>query len=422
MTDVPARMDRRAFLASLAAMATGAIAAAAPKPEGTGMKSQREDHDVAVVGAGVFGAWIAWHLQRAGQRVLLVDQYGPASLRASSGGESRVIRMAYGPDEVYTRLSHRALALWKEFFASVGRPELFRRTGVLWLAGEGDESATRSLATLQRVGVRHQVLKTAALRRRFPQIAIPAHGWGLYEPDSGALLARRAVQAVTDAAVKAGAELRIAEVLPPAGDGRLASIRTRDGQRIRAARFVFACGPWLGSVLPEALGGRIFPTRQEVHYFGAPPGDTRFAPPAMPTWLDFGREYYGIPDLESRGFKLASDLHGPRIDPDTAERAPTPASIAAARAFLARRFPALANAPLLGSEVCQYENTSNGDLVLDRHPGFGNVWIAGGGSGHGFKHGPAVGEYMAARMLRDAPAEPRFALAGKQTEQRREVH
>jgi monomeric sarcosine oxidase len=379
-------------------------------------------HDTAVIGAGVFGAWIAWHLRRAGQRVLLVDQYGPASARASSGGETRVIRMAYGPDEVYTRLSQASLLAWKSLFARLGQPDLFRETGVLWLAAAGDPRAAQSLAVLARNHVRHEVLDADALARRYPQVAIAPGDWGLLEPDSGALLARRAVQALVAACVDAGVDVRIDTVLPVAGDDRLETLRTGSGESIRANRYVFACGPWLGRVLPDVLGARLFPTRQEVFYFGAAPGDTRFAAPALPVWLDSGRDYYGLPDLDGRGFKLACDAHGEAVDPDTQDRAPTPARIAHARAFLASRFPALAQSPLLGAEVCQYENTSSGDFILDRHPGCANAWIAGGGSGHGFKHGPAAGAYLVARMLDDGPVEPRFGLAGKQQVQRREVH
>ena len=378
--------------------------------------------DTVVIGAGVFGAWTAWHLLRAGQQVLLVDQYGPANARASSGGETRVIRMAYGPDDIYTRLSQRSLVAWKAFFARIGRPELFRETGVLWIADAGDKGVAQSAEVLSHAGIRHELINESELTQRFPQIAIPTGGFALYEPDSGCLLARNAVRALVEDCVRDGAELRIDKVLAPTGSGDLTEVRTASGEVIRAERFVFACGPWLGGVLPDVLGGRIFPTRQEVFYFGVPAGDPRFAAPALPTWLDFGRAYYGMPDIDGRGFKLAHDAHGVAVDPDTLERTPTPAGIAHACEFLALRFPALANAPLVGSEVCQYENTDNGDFVIDRHPTFANVWVAGGGSGHGFKHGPAVGEYLVERMLRDGNPDPRFSLAAKSRLQKREVH
>lgn len=378
--------------------------------------------DVVVVGAGCFGAWTAWHLHAAGKSVLLVDQYGPASARASSGGESRAIRMSYGADELYTRFSHRSLGLWKAFFAEVGRPELFQRTGVLWMAIGGSQDAAASLQALAALGIPHERLDEAELRRRYPQIEVVPGGFAIFEPDSGVLLARRAVQAVVSDAVRGGVDYRVAQVQPVTGSGRLGELRTAEGEALRAGAFVLACGPWLGKVAPGALAGRIFPTRQQVFFFGVPRGDARFGSPAMPTWIDFGQGYYGMPDLEGRGFKIADDRHGPAFDPDTGERTATPGAIAEARAFMERRFPAMRGAPLVESRVCQYENTSNGDFVIDRHPGLDDVWLCGGGSGHGFKHGPAVGEYTAERVLKGDATDPRFALASKDTVQKRSVH
>jgi monomeric sarcosine oxidase len=375
--------------------------------------------DVAVIGAGCFGAWTALALRRRGASVLLVDQYGPANARASSGGESRIIRMGYGPDELYTRMSLDSLAAWRRLETGAGAP-LFHPTGVLWLARRGDRYTADTLATLARAGVAHESLDAAAIRARWPQFALDDDSWGILEPESGALMARRAVQSVVAEAVRAGVEYRTAAVAAPAARG--AGLRTADGGTIAAGACVFACGPWLPKVFPDLLGARIFPTRQEVFFFGPPPGDARFAPPAMPTWIDFGAEVYGLPDLEARGFKLAPDRHGAPIDPDSDERTVMPASVERVRAFLARRFPALAAAPLVETRVCQYENTSNGDFLIDRHPERDDVWIAGGGSGHGFKHGPAVGEYVAARAAGEGAAEPRFALATKGVVQKRAVY
>ena len=137
----------------------------------------------------------------------------------------------------------------------------------------------------------------------------------------------------------------------------------------------------------------------------------------MPVWIDFSdnRGMYGFPDLDTRGFKVVFDLHGPAFDPDTGDRFVRPEKVAEARQYVVERFPALAHAPFVDSRVCQYENTANGNFLIDRHPEFENVWLAGGGSGRGFKHGLAVGEYMAARVTgAAAPAiEPRFRLPPK---------
>ena len=357
--------------------------------------------DVAVVGAGVFGAWTAWHLRRGGASVALVDAWGPGHSRSSSGGESRIIRMGYGADEIYTQMAMRSLELWK----ALGRG-LFHPTGVLWIGRQGHEYTTATRATLQRAGVITEILDGDKLARRYPQMRFHDPGlYGIFEPDSGALMARRAVAEVVADAVRMGARYETAATAPPAGVT------------------VYACGPWLPKLFPEILGNRIFPTRQEVFFFAPPAGDARFAAPALPVWIDWTdpRGPYGFPDLESRGFKLAFDRHGDPFDPDTGDRRLSDEGLSEARRFLAERFPDLRDAPLTESRVCQYENTSNGDFLIDRHPENGNVWLMGGGSGHGFKHGPAVGEYVADCILRGRAAEPRFALANKAAAQRRTV-
>jgi sarcosine oxidase len=377
--------------------------------------------DVVVVGAGVFGSWTANFLQRAGKRVLLLDAYAPGNSRASSGGESRIIRMGYGSDEIYTRWSMRSLPLWLELQERIGAT-IFHRTGVLWLAPSGNEYLTQTLKTYEKAGVTFERLGSADIARKYPQIAVDSNVFGALEPQSGSLMARRAVEHVAADAVKRGAEYRAEFVEIPAGRGRLESVRTRNGENFSADTYVFACGPWLPKVFPALLGDLIFPTRQEVFFFGLPPGDSRFSPPALPTFIDHISEFYGMPDLEGRGIKVACDDHGPRVDPDTQERLATPEKVSEARAYLGTRFPALKNAPLVESRVCQYENTSSGDFLIDRHPDFENVWIAGGGSGHGFKHGPALGEYVADRITKGGAIEPRFSLATKKTVQQRAIY
>jgi sarcosine oxidase len=377
-------------------------------------------YDVAVIGAGVFGAWTAWHLGRRGRRVLLADAYGPGNARASSAGESRIIRMGYAADELYTRWSLRSLAQWKEFFAGA-RQALFHETGVLWLAGKEDARVRQSAETLRRCGVAFEELSRTELERRYPQIGLEGITKGLLEPHSGVLMARRAVAAVVEDAVSRGVEYRVSHIVEPHGAGAIGAVKTSSGERIEAGTFVFACGAWLGKIFPDVLGSRIFPSRQEVFFFGVPAGDARFAPPALPTWLFQEDEIYGMPDLESRGLKIAIDRHGERVDPDTQSRLASAEGAEEARRFVEQRFPGLRGSPIVETRVCQYENTWNGDFLIDQHPEMENVWFVGGGSGHGFKHGPAVGEYVAERILEGGAEEERFSLASKETVQRRAV-
>ncbi len=416
------KTTRRDFVKTVGVGALGAtLVRARVRAQARGV-SGGNAYDVAVVGAGVFGAWIAYRLGQAGRRVALLDAYGAGNARSSSGGQTRVIRMGYGDQEIYTRWSMRSMELWKSLLAQASRPSLFQPAGVLWMARGEDPLTTKTLATLQRLGVSHERLGRSELERRWPQIDFGPNTWAIHEPQSGFFAAFHAVQAVVQIAMAKGVEYLEEAVVPPPGKGRLDSVATRSGKTVRAGTFVFACGPWLPKVFPGLLGERIFSTRQEVFYFGPPPGDARFRSPAMPVWVDFAEEIYGLPDFKGRGFKVAPDRHGPAFDPDTGRRVITPETLAGVRRFVARRFPALKDAPLVASEVCQYENTSNGDFLIDRHPERDNVWLVGGGSGHGYKHGPAVGEYVSARILEGGPVETRFSLATKEKVQKRAVY
>jgi sarcosine oxidase len=377
-----------------------------------------ETYDAAVIGAGAFGAWCALHLRRAGRSVMLLDAYGAGNNRSSSGGESRIIRMGYGAEEIYTRWAMRSLTMWLDLFQQVGDPCLFHRTGLLWTAPRNDGHAARTRETLLRCGVEFEELAAGELARQFPQITLPPDNEGIFEPNSGVLMARRAVQAVVRQAVADGVDYFRAAVQPPAGN----EIKTTTGESIRAETFVLACGSWLPKLFPEVIGDRIRATRQEVFFFGAPAGDNRFAPPSMPAWIDFCdvRGAYALPDLENRGLKVAFDERGRQVDPDLENRQVE--GLEMARAFLAERFPALVRAPLVEARVCQYEVTSSGDFLIDRHPEHANIWFAGGGSGHGFKHAPMVGEYAAAAIDRGSTPDARFALATKSVLESRTVY
>lgn len=363
--------------------------------------------NVVVVGAGAFGGWTALTLQRRGARVTLVDAWGPGHTRSSSGGETRVIRATYGSHAVYTRMAARALRLWREHGAEAAG--LLRTTGVLWMFGDDDRVGRASAAALAAEGLALHPLSRREAAVRFPQIDVAGVSSMLWEPDAGYLFARRACQYVVEQFEREGGLYRQAAVQAPVEVGT--PVRAGGGE-LEGDALVFACGPWLGTLFPDVVGARVTATRQEVCYFGTPPGDRRFVDPAMPVWLDCGeRVMYGIPGNGGRGFKIADDTPGPPMDPTTASREVTPAAVAAVRAFLARRFPLLADAPLVGSEVCQYEATPDSHFIVDRHPAAPHVWIAGGGSGHGFKMGPAIGEMLAACLLDGVPPDPAFALA-----------
>jgi len=380
---------------------------------------------VAVIGAGVFGAWTAEQLRRAGHRVTLVDMAGPAQSRGSSGGESRMTRGGYGSDEIYTRMAFASLPEWKSLSAISGLP-IFVPSGVLFFSSKPGDYFEGSIAVHRKLGLPLEQLDGAQLQRRFPMIDFSGVAIGLFEAQFGALMARRAVQTLVKNFVASGGEYRhdAARALQQT-NGPLQSVELKNGATLEADAYVFALGPWLPKLFPELLGKRIFATRQEIFYFAAPKGDQRFLPSAMPGWADFndGDMFYGFPDLEARGVKFAHDQHGAYVDPDTQSREPTKAALDEVIAFRDRRFPLLKGAPVIGAEVCQYENSSNGDFLIDRHPTMPNVVLVGGGSGHGFKHGPEVGRLAATLVSTGGvQTEPRFSLATKGETQRREVH
>ena len=369
--------------------------------------------DVAVIGAGVFGAWTALQLRRSGRSVTLVDAFGAGNTRSSSGGTTRVFRIGNGREAIYSEWARRSFDAWREL-ARNGRQELFTQTGVLWMARGDDPSADDTIETLRRLRVPFETLDRTELEQRYPQLTFGPITRGVLETDGGVIMARRAVQAVVRRAVKQSVDYRVTAVTPPTDTGHVESVHTSDGDRITAGTFVFACGPWLPKLFPAVLGDRIHPTRQEVFFFGSEPGDRRFAPPAMPAWIDFAGGVYGLPDLDGRGFKIGLDHHGPPFDPDTSTRIVSDDALQVARMILGRRVPALESAPLLEAHVCQYSNSWNGDFIIDRHPEIDNVWLVGGGSGHGFKHGPAVGEYVTAQLSDRATPETRFTLKAHQ--------
>jgi len=409
-------MTRRSVMSGMTA---GALAPAVLRAAKPGSAAH-----VAVIGAGVFGAWTAEHLLRAGHRVTLVDMAGPANDRASSGGESRMTRAAYGRDAIYTRMALDSLAEWKALSAVAGLP-IFIPHGVLFFFPTEEAYLVDSLAAHRKLGLPTELLSAAEMTRRFPIIDFAGIHAGIFEPGFGALMARRSVQLLVQRFVAAGGEYLHEAVPTVQQSGPLKSLELSSGASLGADAYVFALGPWLPKLFPALLGQRIFATRQEVFFFAPPAGDSRFLPAAMPGWADFngGDMYYGFPDLEGRGVKFAHDAHGVAVDPDTQSREPTRAALDEIITFRDRRFPLLKGALLTESRVCQYENSSSGDFLIDRHPEMPNVVLVGGGSGHGFKHGPEVGR-LAATLVSSggAQSEPRFSLATKSETQRREVH
>ena len=368
--------------------------------------------DLVVVGAGVMGAWVALEARRDGRRTTLIDAFGAGHPRATSGDETRIIRASHSRDPFYSRWSRLALEAWNRLAEATGE-RLFVQAGVLWLAHDEDGWEASSEATLRDLGIPVERLSPADIEARWPAMAADDLAFAIFEPEAGLLMARRGVAAVARTFSAEGGRFELAWAEPGAVDGRrLLDVTTRDGTRHVAGEFVFAAGPWLPRLFPRVLGDVIRVTKQDVVFIGPPAGDSRFAAEWLPCWLDSRGAVYGLPAVDGRGMKVGPDRFGPVFDPTDGERLVDPESVRLVRSYLAGRFPDLATAPVVETRVCQYETTPDSQFVIDRHPDFDNVWLVGGGSGHGFKHGPVIGRHVVGRLNGAdlAEGEERFGL------------
>jgi sarcosine oxidase len=343
-----------------------------------------------VIGAGIFGASLSYRLARDGWDVSLYERHEPGHPGAASGGESRLIRYAHGDDGWYTRSAWRALELWRELEAETGR-ELLVECGLAWFAHAEDGWEALSERRLREAGVPVERLAPEAGRELFPSFEPGDLAFILWEPNAGVLRAAEATRATVEAAERAGVRVVREAGVPGSVSGDVV---------------VWACGAWL----PELVDLPIRVTKQDTLYFRGEGWDS----PPVPAWVDYDAAIYGHGSLDGLGVKVAPDQEGPPFDPETGERSVSAETEPAARAYLGRRLPALRDAPLAHGVVCQYALTTDTNFVLAPYPGREGEWILGGGSGHGFKHGPALAEY-AARVVTGAEApQQRFGLGPRE--------
>ncbi len=367
---------------------------------------------VTVVGAGAFGGWTALCLLRQGFRVTLIDAWGAGNSRSSSGDETRVIRSTYGSNELYFDLNVRALALWKENQERFGK-KLFHNNGVLWFCYEEiTPIVDDSIPFSQKHNMLYERLSSSELKKRFPCVNTEDMHHAYLDSYGGYLKARESCMTVFEAFIKEGGDFIQAHALPgKIANGKMEDIILFNGNRVTSDAFIFACGSWLGKLFPDVLGNVITCTKQEVYYFGVP-ADQSYALENFPAWIDVdGKDfYYGIAGNAHRGFKIGVDKRGESFDPSQGERSVNPNVLAKARAFINHRFPILKDAPLLESRVCPYENTVDGNFIFDLHPEANNLIFLGGGSGHGFKHGPALGELVVNVLAGNGKAPALFLM------------
>ena len=389
-------LNRRRFLKA-AGTGFGTLALGAERLLASQESVTSANAEIVVVGAGAFGGWTALYLREMGLSVTLIDQYGPGNSRATSGGESRQIRAGYGEREIYTRWVLQAFERWQAREVEWGR-KLFFRTGQLTLAREWTKELTDTRKVFDKLGVRYEIVNHDDLVRQYPQMNMQSVAFGMYTPSTGVLKAREGCVAVAQAFEKQGGRFVTAQVDLGNRSGRtLQDVTLSTGQRIAAQTFVFACGPWLPKVFPSVMKNKLATPRRVVFFYGTPPGDERFTYPNFPTWaVD---DAYGFPSIEGKGFKVVPTFERVIVDPDTQEHTLTADELRRGREFVTNWFPALARQPLVESKVCQREDSIDEHFIVHQHPELSNVWLVGGGSGHGYKHGIMLGEYVANRVV-----------------------
>ncbi len=406
-------LDRRSMLAG--GLAAGIAVAAASQTQAKAPAIGRNLPDIVVVGAGAFGAWSALCLCERGAKVTLLDSYGPGNARQTSGDETRQIRSAYADREIYSRWADRAFTRWTERQEEFGRRLIFPN-GVL-SPNEPVDQFEAEKRIFAKLNIPFEVLSPDECRKRWPQGGFDGDERAFYAPRAGTVKARESIIAASEVFVRKGGVSKIGMAVPgESAGGRLTSLKLADGSSLSAGMAIFACGPWLPTVLPSLLKGFVKLARSEVFYVGSPPGDLSYHWERFPN-IWHGGGGYSLSDVDY-GYKIAPGAPaggaGLSIDPDRDERIVSPIFLDMARRFVARRTPGLVGQPIVASRVCALENSDNGHFIIDRHTDLANVWIAGGGSGHAFKMGPVTGEYIADRVLGIAdPAEERalFALS-----------
>jgi sarcosine oxidase len=350
-----------------------------------------------IIGAGVFGCSLAYRFACEGWRVSLVDRAEPGGRMSASGGTTRLIRFGYADEICYSRLAWRSRQLWREIERESGY-SLFLEVGVTWLAADEGGYEAKSERVLRGLGIPVERLGRPELRELFPELVCDSGlSFGVREPAGGVLRARLAVQTLAGLAIERGAVLRREEALPD-------EIDAITDWRAGSEDLVFwCCGASLGKLFPGIVP--VYATKQSELYLD---GSSSWRCPPCGAWIDDGSGVYGIGDIDGDGVKVAWDRLGSEGDPDVLLMGDTHEP--EIRDYLRRRFPTLGKASVRSVMPCHYEMAPGGEFVIARHPAVRNTWIVGGGSGHGFKHGPAVAEYVWKLVDRGEEPARRFGL------------
>ncbi len=360
-----------------------------------------------VVGGGIAGVCTALELQRRGAKVRLIDRWEPGHARAASSDYNRIIRAISGRDEFYTTWVRQARHRWLELQAETGQ-KLYYENGTVILATEGQcswEDATSE--TFDKLGVPYHRFSPEEVALRFPQFKVPDISYALYEPESGMIMAHRAVVSIAQLFEREGGVIERGHVSTDNNEQLLLEDKTLEADII-----VVCTGAWMGEMFPRTIKPIGFVQGINVLYTSTPDGDASFDHTQMPCWIDHGQHSFGLPSVEGSGVKAAVVIPE-TIDIENDERLIKRESLGKTRSYIEKRLPKLIGERIVDSKFNGIIITPDTHFILDWHPEHEHVLLAGGCSGHLFKHGPVFGDFAAGVAMREYGTADRFKIAGR---------
>ena len=352
--------------------------------------------DVIVIGLGAMGSAASYQLASRGARVLGLEAFGRAHELGSSGGLTRIIRLAYFEHPDYVPMLRAAWDQWPKIEAEADSGKLIQVTGGLYIGRRGSAVLDGSLKSAQAHGLDHEVLDADESRRRFPALQLDDDMDVLHEPLAGILFPDKCVDAHLSLAERHGAELHFDERVTGWSSGASGVSVETNRATYTAEKLIIAAGAWLPKLAPDLeLPLRI--ERNALFWYQPVAQPELFEASHLPVWileLDDDYAFYGFPALPGQGVKVARHHGGQQVDPDAVDREATAEDERPVRDYMARYMP-LANGPRLDSRVCMYTNTPDFHFILDFHPADQRVVIASPCSGHGFKFSNVIGSIAA---------------------------
>jgi glycine/D-amino acid oxidase-like deaminating enzyme len=351
---------------------------------------------VIVVGSGIFGVTAALALRRRRHQVTLADPGPVPHPLAESTDVSKIVRIDYGDDELYTTWMERALTGWR----SAPLAPLFHETGVLFLRRPPFERGGfehDSFELLSRRGHRLERLDTTAILARFPAWTSESTLDGYYNPVGGwaesARVVSRLVAQATDEGVTVLGGVDIERVLEKGS--RVVGVATRAGDEHLSDFVVVSAGSWTPALVP-ATKDALLAVGQPVFHL-VPSDPSRFASACFPVFgADISRTgYYGFPLNSDGHVKIANHGVGRTVDPRSDARRVTDDETRALRSFLREWLPDLERARIVSTRLCVYGDTRDQHFFIAPDPDRSGLVVAAGGSGHAFKFAPLLGDWIA---------------------------